>query len=265
MPTFTTPIHESNDCHEPAGSSAGGQFCSTTHESQYRSLLNKLDFDADPRLSDVLDAMSYNDAVNDADVEAMLAHFNARKVTFDSGDVVHVAKEGREQYVIEDDLRVTEAVEWVSRINDPSDYYPDYEDDQNRDFWASTPDLWHATTEDHVDSIREEGLRAENQTRGISNRSTGAAVFTADDPEALAMGSYGDVLIRINTAAMKADGRTPYTSREPDVVDAELRGAIAHRLGLRDYEPEIEQGMDTTTVIVHGSIPAKYLDIELPK
>jgi hypothetical protein len=28
MPTFLTPLHESNDCHEPAGSPAGGQFCS---------------------------------------------------------------------------------------------------------------------------------------------------------------------------------------------------------------------------------------------
>jgi GNAT superfamily N-acetyltransferase len=30
MPCFTIPLHESNDCHEPAGSPAGGQFCSKT-------------------------------------------------------------------------------------------------------------------------------------------------------------------------------------------------------------------------------------------
>ena len=28
MPAFLCPIHESNDCHEPAGSPVGGQFCS---------------------------------------------------------------------------------------------------------------------------------------------------------------------------------------------------------------------------------------------
>lgn len=28
MPNFTTPIHESNDCHAPAGSAKGGEFCS---------------------------------------------------------------------------------------------------------------------------------------------------------------------------------------------------------------------------------------------
>jgi hypothetical protein len=30
MPAFTVPIHERNDCHTPAGSPAGGQFCSKT-------------------------------------------------------------------------------------------------------------------------------------------------------------------------------------------------------------------------------------------
>jgi hypothetical protein len=28
MPIFTVPIHESNDCHVPAGTGTGGQFCS---------------------------------------------------------------------------------------------------------------------------------------------------------------------------------------------------------------------------------------------
>ena len=28
MPIFTIPIHEANDCHNPAGSPEGGQFCS---------------------------------------------------------------------------------------------------------------------------------------------------------------------------------------------------------------------------------------------
>jgi hypothetical protein len=29
MPSFLVPLHEHNDCHTPAGSSAGGQFCGT--------------------------------------------------------------------------------------------------------------------------------------------------------------------------------------------------------------------------------------------
>jgi hypothetical protein len=27
MPSFLTPLYEANDCHEPAGSPTGGQFC----------------------------------------------------------------------------------------------------------------------------------------------------------------------------------------------------------------------------------------------
>jgi hypothetical protein len=30
MPTFTTPLHEFNACHEPAGQPTGGQFCADT-------------------------------------------------------------------------------------------------------------------------------------------------------------------------------------------------------------------------------------------
>jgi len=30
VPVFTVPLHEANDCHHPAGSAVGGQFCSKT-------------------------------------------------------------------------------------------------------------------------------------------------------------------------------------------------------------------------------------------
>ena len=30
MPSFTIPVHEANDCHHPAGSPEGGQFCAKT-------------------------------------------------------------------------------------------------------------------------------------------------------------------------------------------------------------------------------------------
>lgn len=33
MPVFTVPLDESNDCHTPAGSEAGGQFCSAAGAS----------------------------------------------------------------------------------------------------------------------------------------------------------------------------------------------------------------------------------------
>lgn len=33
MPLFTVPTHESNDCHAPAGTSAGGEFCGPKHSA----------------------------------------------------------------------------------------------------------------------------------------------------------------------------------------------------------------------------------------
>jgi hypothetical protein len=48
MPSFLTPIHESNDCHTPAGSPAGGQFCATggtdkSYGKEADALLARLD------------------------------------------------------------------------------------------------------------------------------------------------------------------------------------------------------------------------------
>ena len=40
MPVLTQPLHEFNHCHEPSGSAAGGQFCSTPAPSpaQFRQV-----------------------------------------------------------------------------------------------------------------------------------------------------------------------------------------------------------------------------------
>lgn len=53
MPEFTRSIYETNDCHTPAGSSKGGQFCSDTgrpstagedaYEQHLRSMMHTFD------------------------------------------------------------------------------------------------------------------------------------------------------------------------------------------------------------------------------
>lgn len=148
--------------------------------------------------------------------------------------------------------------DWVERV-DPSDYFPDYEDNLNKEFWDSGGEVYHATTEENADEIEKHGIEARNRTRGLSNRSTGSAVFTTTDIEDTAIGSYGDEVFAIDTGAMKRDKYTPYTAQEPDVVEAELRSALAWALGIQNYEPEREYGMDPTTVAIFGNIPAKYV------
>jgi hypothetical protein len=96
-----------------------------------------------------------------------------------------------------------------------------------------------------------------DKTRGMSNRSVGCAVFTSHNYETTEY--YYDIVLQIDLGAMKADRYMPDVEREPDVEEAESLSSIAHAIGLEDWEPEVEQGMDYETIIIHGNIPIKYI------
>jgi len=130
------------------------------------------------------------------------------------------------------------------------------------EFWApggEPPPLYHATEARNVESILKRGLGARCDTRGISNRCIGAAVFTSTDQDELEDGMYGDAIFRIDTAAMQRDGYMPGLALEPDVEEAEWREALAHRLGADDFSWDVEHGMSANTIAVYGHIPPKYL------
>lgn len=135
------------------------------------------------------------------------------------------------------------------------------EQDFNASFWAHPAPLFHATSEENVDLIRQEGLNPMQKTRGLSNRGVGGAVFTVNELEDLGDGSYGNDIFEIDTPAMKADGYAPTVAQEPDVEEYELASSLAHRLGLEDFHRDSEHGMLPSTVIVYGAIPAKYLKL----
>lgn len=149
-------------------------------------------------------------------------------------------------------------------IDDPDSYlpkgFPDLEERFNDDFWDSPSELYHATTDDNIEDIRTDGLVPMSATRGISNRSVGAAVFTSLNPEVI--DSYGDNIFKINTQAMKKDGYTPFVSQEPAFPEAEKINSLLNMYGIDDtYETSSYDGMDPDTVIVYGKIPNKYLEL----
>lgn len=149
---------------------------------------------------------------------------------------------------------------WLDRI-DPEDYFTEKADEFNKDFWYGPCPLYHATTEDHVDDILEHGLECRDETRGLSNRGVGSAVFTTSSFEETERGSYGDYVFKIDTKAMKADGYCPYVSMEPQVVAYELRMALAHHIGAEDYVADESNDISPDTVIIQGDVPAKYLTL----
>jgi hypothetical protein len=134
--------------------------------------------------------------------------------------------------------------------------------DVSDEFWGpggDPPPLYHATPRKNVRSILRDGLGPRSETRGISNRWVGDAVFTSTELGELEDGSYGDAIFEIDTAAMRRDGVTPPLRLEPDVEEAHWREALAHKLGDEDFYWEVEHGMSENTIAVHGHIAPKYL------
>ena len=155
-----------------------------------------------------------------------------------------------DRITVEDSAAILEAYDL-----DPADYLELPNPLAN--FWKHPVPLYHATTEDHVEAILEEGLRPRSLSRGLRNRGVGAAVFTTSDLEQTAMGTYGDVVFEIDTVTMARDGYTPTVAQEPDVVEAEGLNSLAWAFGLEDFNAEPEN--DPSTVIVEGAIPPEYL------
>ena len=147
---------------------------------------------------------------------------------------------------------------------DPEEWLPE-RPRFHEEFWEYPSGLYHATPPENARSILKEGIQARSQTRGISNRGVGAAVFTVLEPTSLEGGSYGEVVFYISTAEMKKNGFTPEVSREPDVELHEQWSSLIHYLDVEeDYlDPpvEVEGGMYPDTVIVHDNIPPEYIEI----
>ena len=98
-----------------------------------------------------------------------------------------------------------------------------------------------------------------NKTRGISNRSTGAAVFTSDVPP---IAGY-EVVLEIDIGQMKADGKQLSVSKEEPLEEEDAKEALAHKLGIENYygESYSSDGLDHGTVIFYGSIPPQYIRV----
>jgi hypothetical protein len=196
-------------------------------------------------------------------VESNLIKFkyNWELFTFPSGDRVIVVKIGGDKYVIDDFITPSplEAREWISRLSESDlvGYYPDSETSFNKMFWDSPTTLYHGTYEDNVEGILRDGLNPMDKSRGIANRGTGNAVFMSDNPDDSAQ-SY-PVILQIDTHAMKVDGVTPNMDQEGPIFEADLRSAAASRIGINDYQDDVEAGLYPSTVVCRQPIPPKYI------
>ena len=159
---------------------------------------------------------------------------------------------------------IVKAHEWVNRIDDM--YLEDYVEitDANEEFWRGVGTgytLYHGTTEENLDNIRQNGIEPRNQTRGISNRGTGSAVFLSSEPTTAQY--HYDVVVEVNVGQMKADNYMPQVGGEEPIEESDQRSSLAWKIGLKDYyfEGDTSDGLDPETVIFYGAIPPKYLRV----
>ena len=155
--------------------------------------------------------------------------------------------------------------EWIDGLceHELYSYLPPDEDESFWDNIGAGYSVYHATTEDKLESILKEGLTPMNETRGINNKWTPAAVFASENSDDI--DSYGDVVLEVNLAKMKTDGYMPTVSRETPVEEAQDKSKLAHKIGLIDYEPSEDyyssDGIRDTTVVIYGTIPPQYLSV----
>jgi len=153
------------------------------------------------------------------------------------------------------------AQEWIDNIN--SMYLTDYVSipDKGDEFWEYPSFVYHATDSSNAESIMRDGLHQKNDSRGLSNRDMGSAVFTSLEPDAIE--AYGDTVIAINAPQMKADGYMPSVEGETPLVDSEIRSAIANLIGFDEYiaEEYSSEGFHPDTLAFYGDIPPKYLEV----
>ena len=165
-------------------------------------------------------------------------------------------------YIIDDldYIDPVEAHEWIDSMSETTlNEYAPYDEPPFWDNVHSGQVLYHATAEENLEEISQNGLTLQNQTRGIANRHTGTAIFTSDNINDT--DSYGSVIFEIDLGKMKGEGYMPNANKESPLEENIQKQALAWKLGLENYEPQdySTEGLYDSTVIFFENIPAKYI------
>jgi len=225
----------------------------------------------DNLLSDYFDWYSYvseQDLIKLFELEKQKnQNFWYKRVEFPSGMHVYVSGQtGQPEHVYPEsdgEYDREEPHEWLLNIDQgerSNEYMGEYADEKfNKDFWENPAPLYHGTED--LQGVLQGGIESRDQTRGISNRWVGAAVYTSLEPHGT--DSYaGDGTVIVDTQAMKRDGYMPQVEMESPIQNAGQLSSIAWQIGIQDYYPAEEyqsEGIAEDTVVIKGDVPAKYV------
>lgn len=165
-----------------------------------------------------------------------------------------------------DDVEVDEMNDWLTSQGDSFGWFDKIADALaerfNIEFAEEPAVLYHVTPKKNLPSIMKKGLLPQSQSRGLTNRSIGNAIFTVDDPD-FTSDSYGDTILEIDVPAMKRDGVHFSVEKEPAVFEKEAAEALAWALGAEDFYWEVggDGADDPATVILYAEVDPKYLKV----
>lgn len=171
-----------------------------------------------------------------------------------------IVKIDDEYYINDDfeDISLKELSNWLYSYN--FRYFVHYyEEFFNTQFWQNPEALYHATKEENIESIMQNGLYTTSGT-GVNNRYV-RGVFTVTNPDLLAMGHYGDYIFEIDTLQMKEDGFMPNVEKEPEASEYAARELFLNMVDIESYGllHDISDDIWHETVVVLEDIPEKYV------
>jgi hypothetical protein len=152
--------------------------------------------------------------------------------------------------------------EMIDYVGEPDDIYNSHIGASLNDFKKNPSEVYHYTTPDGLEGIKEEGELRGGSGTGMTNRYA-SGVFTSVDPEEYADGTYGTICIDIDLPGFMREHPDTHLSFEPEVEECLLRESLVGALGLEDVnvEPDNSGGISYQTIIVGASIPVEFLSV----
>jgi hypothetical protein len=165
-------------------------------------------------------------------------------------------------------VNVKEFTEFLGNVGDAFMNHISYDQVLDRDVRADIEEeiytqggiVYHTTTvENAIDILDSGALETRNETRGLTNRSTGSAVFASElNPDTI----YGEVVFEIDVDKMVRNGFKPPAGREKPVEEAIIEESIASKFEIYEYRSELDPDMSRQTVVFYEDIPLEYLSVD---
>lgn len=122
---------------------------------------------------------------------------------------------------------------------------------------------YHATKEENLESILENGLGTKNESRGLTNRYIGSAVFLSENPNAI--DAYGDVILEVDLRSfVESLGDVDINdifSREEFYSEKDLRESLGHFFNISIHIDESYDGTSPEDIICYHNIPPDFISV----